>query len=442
MTFIPNPGRRAFAWRRFPFYMLKASAPLIFYSSSIPAGSLLMSLCAARIMEQSEFGGFAVIWATVQTFSAVGQGSLAFAATRFVSQLAVSDAPKAVALLRDCGRWSIISGAMISMCLAAGAYPIASWILGQPELATAMRFAALLNFCLVCSSVLASGLLGAPLKSSGYTLGLIQVLGPVAGATIGATLGGLVGAVIGLSTAYLIRWLWALLLFKYWQQRSGTQRSSDRSERKMLAHFAGPSVIAAVVTPTAQWLALSTLASSGMGLEAAALFAVASNVRNLAAFPASIMWQTFSVHINRALGENRMSDVMRLTLVNLILSGCSVAAIAIALSFFRETLLGTFGSAYVQAQSILVILLLASLVDACSSAIYQLVVAFGAMWKSLFWIVAPRDGLLVTLAIILTPTYSAEGLAAAHAAAACTGLIATLLVAVSGWRHANRAIAP
>jgi hypothetical protein len=59
--------------------------------------------------------------------------------------------------------------------------------------------------------------------------------------------------------------------------------------------------------------------------------------------------------------------------------------------------------------------MLAAIIESVAIWIYQVIQSHGRMWLTLFFVTLPRDCLILILAYLLTPTYGATGLAAAHA---------------------------
>jgi O-antigen/teichoic acid export membrane protein len=411
---------------------LVAAAALMLYAGSGPAGSLIVSVVAARTLEAASFGAFALLWATIQTFANVGQLSLSFTATRFAAQLAPSDPGGAVQAIVQCARWSGLGGLLVFVALALGADIIAVHMLGHAELASSLRLAAVVSLFIICSAVLSAGLVGLPSTATVFTLGSMQLLLPAVCGTVGALLGSLQGLLLGLALAHAIRLAVGGALLWQWRRQHAASPAANSMNGKSLFNFAAPNLVAGLVTPTVQWLSLAAVGSGPSGLHSAAMFAVANNLRNIVAFVYTLLAQLFTVRVNQAVGARDTSRARWLIGWNLKLSVGAAALASAVVLVLGEQALAVFGAEYTAALPVLRLLLIAVVLDAASSAIYQYVVVAGSMWKSLLFIVVPRESclLLVTMLVGTTPTETT--LAMAHAIAALVGVVATAAVARDG----------
>jgi O-antigen/teichoic acid export membrane protein len=411
---------------------LVAAAALMLYAGSGPAGSLIVSVVAARTLDAAIFGAFALIWATIQTFASVGQLSLSFTATRFAAQLAPSDPGAAVQAIVQCARWSGLGGLLVFVALALGSDFIAVHMLGHVELASSLRFAAVVALFIICSAVLSAGLVGLPSTSTVMTLGVMQLLLPPVFGSVGALMGGLQGILLGLALAHAIRLAVGWGLLWQWRRRHAAGSAAQAMDGKSLFNFAAPNLVAGMVTPTVQWLSLATVGSSAAGLHSAAMFAVANNLRNTVGFVYTLLAQLFTVRVNQAVGAKDTAQAKRLIGWNLKLSIGAAAAASLVVLLFGKWALGLFGSDYVAALPVLRLLLIAVVLDAASSAMYQYVVVAGSMWKSLLFIVVPRESCLLLITVMGSATPTEMTLATAHAVAALVGLATTTFVARDG----------
>lgn len=412
---------------------LISNAPLMLYAGSVPASSLLLSILAARLLGAVGFSAFAMIWATVQTFSAVGQLSLSFAATRFSAQLALRDPLGAARIVMKCVQWSLLGGVLVGAVLLFGADPLANRLLGHPELESGLRLAALIALFTICASVLSGGLIGLPSAAMITALGAMQLTLPLAFGSIGALQYGLSGLLIGLALAQVVRLAVGMWMLWRWQRRLSLAGGvSGPVDSKALFTFAAPNLMAGIITPTAQWTVLASVGAGPHGLQGVALFAVANNVRNAVAFIYSILSQIFTVRINQAVGAEKYGAAYSLLRLNLGLALGLCTVMSLAILALGDQVFAVFGTEYSGALPVLRILLIAALLDAVSGVIYQYVVAAGTMWKSLLFIIIPRETCLLLIAFSSPAGGTEVLLAAAHCGAALVGLVATRWVAREG----------
>jgi O-antigen/teichoic acid export membrane protein len=207
----------------------------------------------------------------------------------------------------------------------------------------------------------------------------------------------------------------------------------------LLRRFAAPAALSGYVTAPAIWTANALAFQQAGGAEAMAFYGAAATFRMAVLFLPNILNNVGLSILNHTKGTGDSAayfSVFRRNLLTMVLAAAIPSA---ALGFLGGAALRTFGPQYEEhGYHLLLVLLLAALLEATSTGIYQLVQSHEQMWKSLLFIVMPRDGGLLAGALFLVPRYGVMGLAIAVAAAQALGLVATALVS----RHVTLRVTP
>jgi O-antigen/teichoic acid export membrane protein len=173
------------------------------------------------------------------------------------------------------------------------------------------------------------------------------------------------------------------------------------------------------------WFANSLLVRQPNGYNQMAVYASANNLRILVLVLPNIL-NTVSLSIlNHIKGSGDLHKYRSLFKKNVtIISGAAICC-AIFVGFFGKHILSIFGKNYSGGAAILNILLLVSVLEAATTALYQFIQSQGKIWNSLLMINIPREALLVLLTIALVPEYGASGLASAFVGSYTYGIIST-----------------
>jgi O-antigen/teichoic acid export membrane protein len=256
--------------------------------------------------------------------------------------------------------------------------------------------------------------------------GLLHLVASV----LGAEINGLEGAVQGLVVAAIGRSFIAYIALRQTFAEHGIERSSKliREEIKMLSSFALPSTLAGYVTLPCIWAVTLLVARQPDGLAWTALFAVAQQIKQaVLQIPAMLNVVAFSA-LCRAKGQDDAKSFRRIFLSGLMASFTFVALVVLVTLLLAPQILGLYGANFIEGVGLLRILLLAALVEALSSFVYQLVQSRGLMWHSFFIIALPRDVGYLALAAIGLASWGLIGAGLAYLLAHILGLILTILL--------------
>jgi O-antigen/teichoic acid export membrane protein len=194
-------------------------------------------------------------------------------------------------------------------------------------------------------------------------------------------------------------------------------------ERKIFWRFALPAAAAGLTSMPAIWLAQAYLARQQGGFTELALYSAANNLRIIVLFIPIILNNVGVAVLNNQLGAMAPDQYRRMFWVIFACSGLLAAIGSFAVGLAGPRVLTIFGREFVDGYPVLAILLLSTIIEACSIAGYQIIYTHERMWFSLFFVTWPRDATVLLLGWALIPTWGARGLAMSYGASWVVAMI-------------------
>jgi O-antigen/teichoic acid export membrane protein len=247
----------------------------------------------------------------------------------------------------------------------------------------------------------------------------------------GAWFGGLNGAIMGLSISAFVR----CAIHNWWLRRESRShhitpryRGSLRREKAILLTFALPSAIAGYYSMPLVWLANSFLVRQPGGYGEMALYSAANNLRILVLFLPNVMNNVGLSVLNNEKSKGDVTNYKNVFRANVkYIFTISMIAVLIA-GICGRPILQLFGKEFEAGNSILWLLLITSLFESLSTALYQYVQSKAQIWLSFFCISIPRDTFFILAAFFLVKPFGGEGLAAAFMSSTFIGLICHIVI--------------
>lgn len=417
-------------WLDFRQQLLKGVLWNLVSTLSLQGSMLITGALVARIIGIEDFGIYALMMSTLMTLTGVAQGSSGIVATKFVAE-GLADQPQRVArVMRMCAVATAASGIFCASLLWASASIIADELLHKPAVEPHLRMVAFAVVFQVLIAYQHGALQGfGAYKRLGLASSMAGLLHLVA-SVLGAAISGLEGAVQGLVVAAIGRSLIAYFALRKTLAEHGIQRASkvNRDELRMVWTFALPSTLAGYVTLPCIWAVTLLVARQPDGLAWTALFSVAHQIKQaVLQLPAMLNVVAFSA-LSRAKGRDDLKSSRKIFLSSLIASFVFVVFVTLITSALAPEILSLFGGNFVEGVGLLRILLLAAVLEATASVVYQLVQSRGLMWHSFFIIVLPRDVGYLALAAIGLATWGLMGAGLAYLLAHVGGLMLTIFL--------------
>ncbi len=388
----------------------------------------LTNIGLANLLGQATFGDYAFLYSTVLAMGAVAQLGTGLTVTKYVAEFRTQNPNRAGRVLVLCRTVTLGTGFMAALLLFAAAPWIAASVLKQPALTPEVRLVAGYTWFAVMAGVQNGALSG--LERYRVLARAISLHAPlhVAVCLMGAWRWGLPGALGGLLVSAALRWFILEGFLRREVRNAGLAalgHGVPRGEAAVIGRFALPAAISGLSTMPARWAAGALLVSSTGGHLEMALFAAASNLRNLVLFLPGLINGVGVSLLNHARRDTRPEGYRRLFWGNMAATGGVTILGAAGMMALGTPLLGLYGPGFQAGYGVLLWLLLGAVLDGAGLGIYQIIQVRERMWLSLFLVALPRDLLLVGLGYALVDRYGADGLAAAFAASSALALVAT-----------------
>jgi len=393
--------------------------------------TFLVAILAARILGRDTFGEYAMLLSTLVTGSNLAQLAMGYTVAKYVAEYRNKDKARTGRIMALCWTISLATGLVSALALAGGAPWLATHALGAATLALPLA----LGSVYLLFSILNGYQMGALAGFEGYRnlarAGIVSGVCSVVAVSFGAWRFGLMGAVIGLGVAGVVRWFvhawWLRLALR--REAVVVNWAEMWQEAQVLWRFAVPAAICGFLTMPAIWAANAILVNQRGGFAAMAEYTAATNIRILILwFPNVINTVSLSI-LNNERGRGDRLRYERVFKLNFFLIGGVALMAALAAGSLGATFLSAFGRDFLGARPVLWLLVASTVPESISLAILQYIQSNERLWLTFFAVNAPRDTLLVVLALFLVPLYGALGLALAYLGAQLLSLVSHATVA-------------
>lgn len=379
--------------------------------------TFLTSMILARLLGVDIYGEFSMVLSTLLTVTGIAQVSTGLTVTKYVAEFRDTDKVRAGRILGLCLMLTLVMGIAASVFLLLCAPWISERIMVAPHLEASLVLAIPFVLFSVMNAYQVGGLAGLEsYKQISIYSSLLGVL-YLAMCSAGAFFGGLNGALLGIVSIAILRWAtYAVILRREAKKHQILLELSHwTEERGAIIRFALPASLAGLSYMPAIWMSNAFLVQQANGFFEMGIYAATLNLKILFLLLPSLIngVATSILNNNKGLGDKKLFDRTFFVTIQITLVTSLFGAMIMFLG--GEFLIRrTFGEAYLYEGTKFLISIMAVqvIIEAIGIAVYQIIQAQEKMWKSLFYIVIPRDATIVVLAYILIPIYGAIGLAA------------------------------
>lgn len=375
-----------------------------------------VSVLVARVLGKQGFGEYAILQNTLATITFLIQLSMGFTATKFVAEYRSVDRDRTGRILGMCALVSGVMAVVGAVALAAGATVLAGQALHAPHLTAGLRVGALYLLFAAINAFQVGALIGLEATAEVATAGIASGLFTLVAVTAGVLRGQLLGAVCGLALAALVRCAIHHLLLHRAMRRQGLRFSFAQlgAERHILLQFALPAALAGYYSQPAIWLVNAMLVKQPGGFAQMALYGAATSVRQLVLFLPNVINTVGLSVLNHERGAGHGRQYYRVFRANILtILGVSLV-VAGMLAIGAGWILALFGKDFHAGQPVVWWLLLSTIPESLSIALFQDLQSRGQIWQALFSINIPRETLFVVLAWRWIPHLGAVGVARAY----------------------------
>jgi O-antigen/teichoic acid export membrane protein len=388
--------------------------------------TLIVNIIVARILMKQTFGEYAMVQSTLLAVATLSQLATGYTASKYIAEYRSSDLERTGRIMGLCALVSAVMAGVGALLLIAIAPWLAGTMLKAPRLAFALMMGSGFLFFSSINGYQTGALSGLEAYGGLAKAGVASGIVAVALISLGAWWGGLNGTLIGLSISAFVRCAihnrWLRLESRV-QGIKPQYRGSLSEEKAIIFKFALPAALAGYYSMPMVWLANTFLVRQPEGYGEMALYTAANNLRILVLFLPNVM-NTVGLSVlnnERAKGDlNHYNRVFRSNVLYIFL--VSLGGVVV-MGVFGRPMLQLFGKDFGAGHFLLSLLLVASLFEGLSIALYQYVQSKAKIWLSFFTISVPREAFLVVASYYLVQTHGGAGLAAAYLGSAILGLI-------------------
>lgn len=346
------------------------------------ASILILTIVAARLLGASEFGKFAIIYATCVNLTGFVGDALAATMNRYVP-LAAKDSEAAA---HDVAGMILSFTLMLALLLSAAmlaAAPLLNALLGAASDLTAyLRLAALIVVLLLLNAVL-----GALLNTFGQyraaaTASISGAVAVVLLALLGAWRGGAFGMCLGFCAGTLVA---TLVYGEGLRKRFPRGLLSVRHLRRFIGSdivpkFTLPTVATMALGGPVHWVCISFLAASKAGMHDVAVFTAFFQWYSIFTFiPAALM--NFTIPwLAKAAQEGQLR---RKSMLAIMAQMGGSSAFLLLMFIFRQDILGLYGADFKAEADVLLLLGVCGLFAALIAVMNQISWAAGKTWGNL-----------------------------------------------------------
>jgi len=423
--------------------LIKGTALNLIAMTFNQGSTLIVNIIVARILMKQSFGEYAMVQGTLLTVAALSQLATGYTASKYIAEYRSSDPDRAGRIMGLCALVSAVMAGVGAVLLIAIAPWLASSMLKAPHLAFALMIGSGFIFFSSINGYQTGGLSGLEAYRSLAKAGVISGIVAVVAISFGAWWGGLNGALIGLSTSALVRcaihhsWL---RLESEARGITSQARGSLRQEKTIILRFALPAAIAGCYMMPMMWLANSFLVRQPGGYGEMALYAAANNFRILGLFLPNVINNVGLSVLNNEKSKGDMTHYNRVFRSNVLYIFFVSLGSVLVIGIFGRLLLQLFGKEFGAGHVLLWLLLVASIFESVTIALYQYVQSQAQIWLSFFSITVPRDTFLVVAAYYLVQSYGGAGLAVAYMGSTGLGLILIFSLVVMLYRKERKVL--
>jgi O-antigen/teichoic acid export membrane protein len=359
--------------------------------------ALLASILVARMLGPERFGELGMINSAVGMLAAFAGFGLGATATKYVAEFRGTNSPRAGRILALSQLVSLASGALMTVCLLVSSDWLATYTMAAPHLARYLRIGSLLLLLGALNGAEVGALAGFEafrvIAMRSLWTGLISF--PLM--VLGVRFWGLSGAVWALVSTMAANWLMNLVALRRVAARYGVriELAGCTAELRMVWKYSLPAMLGGVMIGPITWACNALLVNQAGGYIQMGVFSVSAQIRMAILFvPTAISAVLLPLlsHRNPMDPDDSHSPLRRaITAAKWIAHG--MAPISLLFIVASPWLTRLFGITEPGAAVSMSVLVVATYIQVCESAIVKYFEATGRMWLCL--------GLNVAWALVL-----------------------------------------
>lgn len=385
------------------------------------------NIALANILGRAVFGRYAIVMSTVQSVSALAALGMGFAATKYIAELRVHNRERARRILGFCSAVAHISAVVVAASIWIAAPSLAMRYLHAPELAHLLRVGTLGILWLALNGYLTGVLAGLEEYRAAGIAGTLSGTAYLALCVGGAWRWGLEGAIAGVVASAGVQWAILTVTLRRALRRHDLVADYNRlvEERAIIMRWVIPGLLSGLTAVPALWLGQSFLVRTPGGFNELAAYSASYSLMTIVLFLPGVANNVGMSLINHSFGSGSSRDYRKVFWLNLRFTIAIEAVGALAIAACGPLLLRAFGASFTSAYPVLLILLVATIPEAATIALAQVLQSNERGWLAIGVVNIPRDATIVGVAWVLAPTLGARGLALAYLSGRVLGFLST-----------------
>ncbi len=390
--------------------------------------ALAAAIVAARLLGLEDFGRLGMVQSTAGMLGVFAGMGLGVTGTKYVAELRERDPARAGRVVALGTAAAAVSGGAMGLALAAGAPWLAGRTLAAPELAPALRIAALLLWFNAVSGAQSGALAGLEAFPAIARIHLCRGLFSLPATALAVWLWGLAGAVWALAATAAATCALARIELLRVCRRAGIRPRlrGAWAERRLLWRFSLPALLGGALASPVLWAAQAMLANQPGGYAAVGVFSAASHWRSAIGFLPGVLAQSALPVLANLHGGGEAARFRQALTWNLRLTALSAGAVALPVALAAPFLMRSYGAGFERGAAVLALSAAAGAICALNGVAGTAILSGGSVWTGLVFN-ALWAGVFLAGCRWLVPSHLALGLS--------VSLLAAYL-AHSGWQAA------
>lgn len=404
--------------------------------------SLAGMIILARIVGQTQFGEFGMVYATLGVAGIMAGFGLGSTATRFVAQHCKADPARAGRIIALITAFSLVLALSVALGVVLGAAAIARAALHAEHLQTAIVLGTLMMITAAIRGLQSGVLAGVERFDVIAKLNVLEGVASFVGLIGFGWIWGIEGALLGLATGALLAWVAgqqslqkSLAGLKIAVRFKGSWR-----ERAVLTGYSLPSFIASALATPVLWYCMTLVTNRVAGYDDLARYNAAYQWHGPLIFLPLILLSVSAPVLVQQWEQGSLQKFRKVFMWNagLMLAGSALPAALIAV--LSPWIMSLYGSGFRDGWPILILLVSAAPIHAMAKMASTALLGMNRAWS-----VAALNGLwgvtMLVAASILTPSLGALGLSVAFLAAYLILMASTTALLFWYLRGSQRALA-
>lgn len=375
---------------------------------------LAASVVTARILGKEGYGELGILTSTIVTFQAFSTLGLGMTATKFVAELRDKDPAHAGRILALSAVASAATGLLAAGAMWGFAPSLAGGMLDAPQLAGALRIAAVALFFMTLNGAQAGALAGFEAFRTATWLNVGTGLLGVPVAVVGVWRWGLTGAVWAMVVTAAVQWALTHAAVRSRARRHGIPIgiSGWSQERRVLWTFSLPALAQGVMVGPVNWAAAAILVNQPQGYPEMGALTVTNQWYAAVLFLPTALGGAILPVLSERVGQGDTLGARKVLRAAMTLNLAVVAPIVAAGALASRGLMGMYGPGFAAAWPTLVVVLVTSGLVAVTNPVGNVLAASGRLW--LGFLMNSGWAVVFLVATLLLVKWGAFGVASAR----------------------------